>query len=235
MRSLMCTLSVCAALANAAFVTADEKKAAPSEREQVVKFMKEHVMGKTIALPKTTMKWADDHLESDYQEQETFNNLNESVDGFSFDETDVRKATVYDVDKEGKRVGPGRDRSGTVVWRVELGERVSTKRLTGSARIISRTGKGASWRGLVFLVTVMKVADGKLVWHTVSPGYTDILTRNGKLKPGALDIETTLSIADGKLRGDYRLTEYDVDPDTFKRTPTKDQQPRMVYKEIQQK
>src|SRR6266446_447449 len=109
MRQITITLVAWAALSGTGFVVAEEKKSEASDRAQVIKFLKEHVIGKTVATPKTTFKWDDNRMEGDYEDQTTFNNLSETAAGFSFDVTIVGKQSIYDLDKEGKRVAPGRD------------------------------------------------------------------------------------------------------------------------------
>jgi hypothetical protein len=140
-----------------------------SDRVEVLRFLKEHVMGRTVATPKTVFKVDGNKLEGEYEDLTTFNNLGETEHGFSFDVTTVSKDTRYDLDKDGKRILPGRDLSGTEVFRYEFGERISTKKLTGTGRMISRTTKGASFEGTAILVTGVKVADGKLSWNAHQP------------------------------------------------------------------
>ena len=239
MRHLSITLLACVALSGAAALAGDQKKRAgksdASDRAQVMKFLKEHVIGKTVATPKRTDKWDDKKMEVVYEDQTTFNNFTETAKGFSFDMTTVGKATIYDLDKDGKRVLPGRDFSGVVVARYELCERASTKKLTGIARTLSMTVKVPSQEGTVSLVTGVRLADGKLSWQETGPGYLDMLAAKGKYKPGTFDARIMFALVGGKLQTESDLTSFDVDPDTLKRTPTKDKLPPFVSKEIDQR
>jgi hypothetical protein len=239
MRRKMITVLACAALSALTCVAADENKDAAkdeaSDRAQVTKFLKKHVIGKTVATPKTTFKVDDNKMEGDYEDLTTFNNFAETAQGFSFDVTTVSKETRYDLDRDGKRILPGRDNSGTEVFRYEICERASTKQLTGTARLLSRTTKGASYEGCAVLVTGVKVADGKLAWSETLPGYVDLIAAKGKYKPGSWDSKYTLSVVEGKLWTEYETKRFDVDPDTLKRTPTKDKLPLFVAKESDQK
>ena len=201
----------------------------------MTKFLKKNVIGKTVVTPKTTFKWDDNKMEGDYEDQTTFNNFTATAEGFSFDIVTVSKMTNYDLDKEGKRVPPGRDFSGVGVSRYELCERASTKKLTGTARTLSMTIKAPSQEGTAILVTGVKVADGKLSWNETLPGYGDFTAAKGKYKPGTWDGKYTFSLVEGKLRTEYDEKTFDVDPDTLKRTPTKDKLPLFVSKEIDQK
>lgn len=235
MRHLAIALLACAALTGAMARGADDKKAEASDRAQVKKFLKAHVIGKMVATPKTTFKLDDNKVEGDYEDQTTFNNFTETAEGFSFDVVTISKETRHDLDKEGKRVPPGRDFSGTSVTRYELCERASTKKLTGTARTLSMTMKFPSQEGTAILVTGVKVADGKLSWNETLPGYADFTAAKGKYKPGTFDGKYTFSVVDGKLRTEYDMTRFDVDPDTLKRTPEKNKLPLFVAKEIDQK
>ncbi len=214
-------------------VSADDKDDA-SDRVRVAKFLKEHVIGKTIVTPKTTFKADNGKMEGEYQDFTSLQlNFAETASGFCFDYTTVSQETKrYDVDKDGKRVLPGRDGSGTEVYRYEFCERASTKKLTGTARPTTATTKTPSREGSVILMTGIKMADGKLIWEETLPGYVDFYAANGKYKPGSWDSRSTYSVVEGKLQLDYQETKrYDVDPDTLKRTPTNDKFPVFVSKE----
>jgi hypothetical protein len=236
MRKILAKLLACASLiGGTALVGAEEKKTDASDRAQVTKFLKEHVMDRTVASPKTTYKVYDNQMESDYEDQTTFNNFSETAQGFTFDITMVSKETRYELDKDGKRIQPGRDLSGIEVYRYEIVERASTKKLTGTVRILSMTTRAPSREGAAILVTGMKLADGKVSWNETLPGYLDLVAARGKYRPGSWDSKSTFSVAGGKLQVEYDVTDYDVDPDTLKRTPTKAKQPPSVAKEIEQK
>jgi hypothetical protein len=235
MRHLSFALLACAVL-TAAAIRADEPKGDgktnPSDRAQVTKFFKEHVIGKTLATPKTKFKWDDNKMEGDYEDQVIYNNFTETAEGFGFDVTSVSKQTLYDIDKEGKRVQPGRDFSGTFVVRYEICERASTKKLTGISRPLSSTIKAPSPEGTATLVTGMKVDGGKLTWNETLPGYADFPGIKGKYKPGSWDVKMTISIVGGKLQIEGDQTNFALDPDTLKRTPAKEKLPIFVTKEI---
>jgi hypothetical protein len=215
-------------------VVADDKSDA-GDRTHVVKFFKEHIIGKTLATPKTTFKLHDNKMEGVYEDQTSFTNFTETAQAFSFDVTTVSKETRYELDKDGKRVGTGRDMSGVEVYRYEICERASTKKLTGTARALTWTTKATSPEGTAVLVTGVKIVDGKLVWNETMPGYCDLVDNNGKYKAGSWDSKYTFSLVGGKLVSEYETKRYDVDADTLKRTPTNDKLPLFVAKEIEQK
>jgi hypothetical protein len=212
-------------------IFADDPDAA-SDRVRVAKFLKEHVIGKTIVTPKTAFKADNGKMEGEYQDLTSYSNFAETASGFSFDYTTVSQDMRYDLDKDGKRVLPGRETSGTEVYRYEFCERASTKKLMGTARPTTATTKTPSRDGSAILVTGIKIADGKLLWEETLPGYADFFAANGKYKPGSWDSRFTYSIVEGKLWLEYQETKrYDVDPDTLKRTPTNDKFPVFLSKE----
>jgi hypothetical protein len=234
-RPLTISLLAWAALGGTSLRAADRTDGEATDRAHVMKFLKQHVIGKTVATAKRTDKWDDKKMEFDYEDQVTFNNFTETAEGFSFDVTTVSKTTSYDLDKSGRRVLPGRDFSGTFVARYELCERASTKKLTGTGRVLSMTIKMPSQEGTAILVTGVKVADGKLTWNETLPGYTDTFAAKGKYKPSTWDGKYTFAAVQGKLQTEYDQTNFDVDPDTLKRTPMKDKLPPFVSKEVVQK
>jgi hypothetical protein len=238
MHHLMLGLLAAAALA-ATGLAAEEKKGESNsdgtDRTQVMKFLKEHVLGRTLATPKTTYQGDDNKVEGDYEDQVIYNNFAETAEGFAFDVTSVSKQTLYDLDPQGKRLSPGRDFSGTFVLRYEICERASTKQLTGIARPIAMTIKAPSPEGTVSLVTGMKVVNGKLTWNETLPGYADIASAKGKYKPGSWSVKVTMSLVGGKLRIEGEQTNYDVDPVTLQRTPTKEKLPLFVTQEVDRK
>jgi hypothetical protein len=235
MGQFIATVLFCFALNGLDLVSAGEPESEATDRLMVSKFLKSHVMDKTVAKPKTTNKLDDNRMESEKEEQLTFNNFTETPQGFNFDETMVIKETRYDLDANGKRMLPGRDLIGTAVYRYEIRERVSTKKLTGTFRILSKTFNTPSREGVAILITAARIVDGKLMLTETVPGYLDLLGPKGKYVPGSWDSKGTFSMVEGKLQAEWETTLFDVDPDTLKRTPRKDKLPPSNFKELEQK
>jgi hypothetical protein len=63
--------------------------------------------------------------------------------------------------------------------------------------------------------------------------YGDMLAAKGEFKPGSSEGTTRLSLEEGKLRLDSDNAAIDVDPETLKRTPSKDKLPTITYMEIE--
>ena len=61
--------------------------------------------------------------------------------------------------------------------------------------------------------------------------YVDLVAAKGEAKPGTFEATGKLSIKDGKLQWEDTRVLFDVDPETFKRTPRRDQYPTTTYTE----
>jgi hypothetical protein len=204
-----------------------------SERDRVVKFLKDHVIGKTLATPATTWKLDGGKVEVVMEDQTTLSNLVETANGFQFDVTSVSDTRSFDLDAQGKRIMPGRNWSGVSVARVEINERKSTKKLVGLSRTISTTMKDDDGGG--FAATQMSIQDGQLVVKDFGILYYDYLIADGKFKPGTFEGTTRYSVEKGKLQSRWEGVTFDVDPETLQRTPSKDKLPPMIAKEIERK
>src|SRR5262245_53066047 len=112
-------LLVCITLPIIGFLTV-AGPARASDRTDVVKFLKDHVIGKTLVTPSIVSKANDGKLEETYEDQSTFGNFVETESGFQFDLTVKAKSVIYDLDKDGKRILPGKDQSGVTVFRYEI-------------------------------------------------------------------------------------------------------------------
>ncbi len=218
-------------------LSADDKKVESSDRVQVMKFLKDHVMDRTIVSSKKTYKLDEGRMEVDHEDETKFNNFFESASGFAFDMTIARKTILYDIGKDGKRVEPGKDLSSSAVSRYEIAERVSTKSLTGVCRPISTTSSASlpSRQGTVTLVTRIRLSGSKLTWTEIIPGYADIAAPGGQYKPGSTDDHQTFSVIAGRLRFESITTVYEVDSETLKRTPKKEKPIEFVAEEPEKK
>jgi hypothetical protein len=213
---------------------ADEPKAAEkaSRRAQVVEFLRKHAVGKTLATSPLTFKLDDAKVEVAGEDQISLSNLVETPEGFKFDLTSVSKVSSYDLDPDGKRSSPGRDWSGVTVVRYELKELRSTGALIGLARLVSSTVKDFDVTGVAAGVQVAFRED-QLTLKESGVLYGDQLAAKGEFKPGSSEGTTRLSLKEGKLRLDSDNAAFDVDPETLKRTPSKDKLPTITYMEIE--
>jgi hypothetical protein len=217
-------------------VRADETKDAgkTSLRSQVVRFLREHAVGKSLATSPVTFKIDGGKVEVAGEEQISLSNLVETTEGFKCDLTSVSKTSSFDLGPDGKRSAPGRDWSGVTVVRYEVKELRSTKALVGFSRTVSTTVKDFDMTGTASGVRV-DFRDGQLTLKESGVLYGDMLAADGAFKPGTFEGTSRLSLEGGKLRWDADGVAFDVDPETLKRTPSKDKLPTITYREIERK
>jgi hypothetical protein len=202
------------------------------DRAAVIEFLKESVIGRTVATPRMTWNRYGNKTEADIEEQSVIDNLAETARGFRFDLTFVTKGTFYDLDAEGRRILPGRPWSGTSVARYEIGERASTGRLTGFSYTLSTTNKQRRPDGTCWLVTAMRVVDGKLILEETLATYGDSPGPGGTYRPISADSKVVFSIVGGRLHEESDALTFDVDPDTLKRSPGRDKPLKVVWDEV---
>jgi hypothetical protein len=203
-----------------------------SECSQVVKFLKDHVIGKTVVAAPVTTRIDQGRTEGVYEDQTFFSNLVEKAQGFSFDLTVIFRGTLYQVDKGGQRGQPEGSLNAVRVYRYEMTERQSSGKLVGFARFISSTNAQPDpVSGTVFLAR-MGLEGGALAVHETQAGYADVAVAGGTFKSVASDAKYRYAVEDGKLVVQLQQATFDVDPETLKRTPTQDKFPTQVSKEI---
>jgi hypothetical protein len=191
-----------------------------SERAEVVRFLKDHVIGRTVAMLPMTAGTDPAWIEEVYEDQTSFSNLVETTNGFRFDLTMTTKLTRYRLDQTGKRKKPGRNYSVVQDCRYEVSERKSTGKLVGFRRLLSSTAKDDSFSDAVVLVR-MRLQGGTLVVQETEVSYDDSVKAEGPSKVVTSDSETRYVIKDGKLEVHSGRTTFDVDPETLQRTKEK--------------
>jgi hypothetical protein len=210
-------------------VRGKEEQPKKSDRARALKFLREHVVGKTVATQDTIIKYAGNKVEGVSSGTDSYTNLVETDDGFKFDVVTVSKLTNYDLDNEGKRVKPGRNEDATYLTRYHLTERKSTGKLVGTARVISSTHKTfTAGQTVAVLMTVQKAG---LQTKEHSLFYEDFFEAKGKWKAGASESTIRFFLEKDKLRVEGENLQFDVDPETLKKTRTAD--PPMKWKSKQ--
>jgi hypothetical protein len=203
-----------------------------SDRAQVVKFLRNHVIGKTVVAAPVKTITDQGRTEGAYEDQTFYSNLVERADGFSFDLTVIFWGTLYELDKAGKRAREEGSLNAVRVYRYEMTERKSTGELVGFARFVSSTNTQPDpFAGTVFLARMWLEGDALIV-HETQAGYADVAVAGGISKPIASDGNYRYAIEDGKLVVHLQQATFDVDPETHTRTPTKDKFPIQVSREI---
>ena len=188
-----------------------------SERAKALSFLKDNVIGRTVSV-NLTEKIANGTVETVFSRNTSFVKLMETPNGFQFDAVSVIRQTNYDLDKQGKRVGPGLVEDRTIADRYVVSERKSTKKLIGYSLVVSNSSDFDE-----AAVDAVRVGfqDGKLVIDESTVLFNDLFAEGGQFKPGGADVHSEFSIVRGKLRRVQTIQIFDVDPNTLEKQPRK--------------
>lgn len=206
---------------------ADEPR---TQRDQALKFLKAHLIGKTFEIPETTEKVDGGKVELVGSNTMSYSNLVESPSGLSFDLTTVVRQTNYDLDKKGQRTLPGHVYDRIETSRLAFRMRHSTGQLVGLNRTLTTTGTldttgdGCAVR--------LEMRDGGLELLEITALYDDLFAADDKTVPGAAEQLTRFSVTDGKVHGEVTGKTYDVDPATLKRTLKNDPPLKVFLRQI---
>jgi hypothetical protein len=203
-----------------------------SERTKALEFLKKNVIGKTVVATPVTAYSEGDRIMDISDDQTFFCNLVEKADGFTFDLTAIARGTRYERDKKGEFSEPEGSLIAVRVYRYEITERRSSGKLLGFGRFVSSTNTQPDpLSGTVFL-TRMWLEDGALVVHDTQTGYADFAAAAGTFKPIASDGTYRYTVKDGRLIVEYQQKTFNVDPETLRRTPTKEKLPAQLSQEV---
>ena len=201
-----------------------------SEKTRTIDFLRRHVIGRYIVADPITTQIDNNRMAAAYEEDAVYSNLVETAQGFSFDLTTMARGTRYI--KGDKLLAEGTMNAVRVI-RYEITERLSSGDLLGHARFISSTNSEPDpFAGTIFFVS-LKIRDGVLNIQEKHVGYADEMSVEGKFLPVATDGKYSYEVDDdGRLVVRYQQETFNVDPKTFKRTPTRDKFPMQVSCEI---
>ncbi|MHC5540970.1 hypothetical protein ACYOEI_22335 [Singulisphaera rosea] len=202
-----------------AVLLAFEGRTLAAEKEDVVAFLKKNVIGRKLE-HRSTVKMANNTLETEFVRQTIYTNLQETSESFSFDVLFVIKQTIFDLDKEGKRTGPGRHEDRVLASRYELTIRKSTGRLLGSLRGLANSLTNPT--GYTSLVRIELKGDRLIITNT-NVGYGDYFGKEGRFEPATSDSQTVMELKEGKLYSKETTTSFNVDPETMQRTSKRDE------------
>jgi len=202
-----------------------------SERTEAIKFLRKYIIGRTVVAEAVTTSDDGGRLAVAYEDQTFFNNLVETADGFSFDLTALSRGTRF---VKGDRRGFLAE--GTLdairVYRYEITERKSSGELVGYARYVASTNpQHDPFSGTCFLSRI-SIAGGEFVVEDTQAGYCDFVSSDGSFRAVASDGKYRYAPKRGKLVVYYQQATFDVDPETMRRTRTKDKFPLQVSREI---
>lgn len=208
-------LSICSVLVSAG--SAAEPKPTGEGYAGALRFVKEHLIGKTL---ETTLraKIADTRqLETVFQRRTLYTHLVRNGDTASFDAIILIKQKLWDLDAKGKRKSEQpRVKDRALVIRYEIYASKASGAAIGSARQLTNslshtTGKATAVQ--------MFVKNGALVLIESTPLYFDAFAQGDTYRASASITRVTFRVADGKLSAVAVEKGFDVNPKTLKRTP----------------
>lgn len=204
-----------------------------SEGTRVLTFLAEHVIGKTmVADPIKTLTYQG-RIEGVYEDQTVYHNLVQTSDHqFRFDLTTLTTGALYEIDESVTSPKSEGSLNAIRILRYEMTERKSSGKLVGFAHFVSTTNAQPDpFSGTIFLVRMSMDGQDLLVQES-QIGYADVAGLDGSFRPVASDGEYRYAVKDGKLESCYQQMRFDVNPETFERTRTRDQFPSQISKEL---
>lgn len=202
-----------------------------SVRDEVIHFLGREVIGRAVAAAPVVIRSEADGLTTAYEEDVVYSNLAETSHGFSFDLTTLARGTRYTAEKHGSgQVAEGTMNSVRVI-RYEMTKRRSTGEILGYARLISTTNAEDPLGGAFFLVRMGVVGDVLEVSEHLM-GYGDIRSADGPFEPIAIDGTYRYRSENGALVVEYQQHNYHVDPHTLSKSPTGEDFPLQISREV---
>lgn len=201
-------------------------------REQLITYLKEKVLGKTLRTDDVTYLLDEGRLKDVYSDQMMFSDLQFTENGVWFNMTTIAKERVYYLDEKGECIGIKKDYTGTSVFRYELAKRKSTNELTGYMRMISTTTVSPEMEAVVQCVYDVRLENNELKWKEYQPLYRDMTSIEGTFRPVAFDAEARFYLEEGKLRFEYIPFYYEIVPKSMERKLSADKLPSFLSKEM---
>lgn len=199
----------------------------------VFEFIARNLIGSTLTSDVVSATTNGGRTEVTYADQTFFSDLVRRQGGFDFDLTVITLGRRFGLQEDGERSELAGSMDAVRVYRYEMTERVSTGRLLGFARHISSTNDQFDpLAGTCFMIR-MEIDGDALVVVERQIGYGDFPAPGGGRKPQAVDSRYRYSVdAHGHLTSTFDQEMFDVDPDSLERTPSGDQFPTQVSKEL---
>jgi hypothetical protein len=201
------------------------------DKEQLINFLKSHVIGKSLITDETVYKLEEGKLEGVYADEMFFSNLLLSNNGLQFDMATITREKVYFVDANNKRSSVKKDFTGVSVFRYELAERKSTSNITGIMRLVSSTVQDHTMEGISYGIFDVCLENGQLSWKEQQTLYRDMPTDKEHYRAVAFDAKIRFYLENEKLRFEYIPSYYSFDPYKLTKILSKDQYPSFLTKE----
>lgn len=201
-------------------------------REQLITYLKEKVLGKTLRTDDVTYLLDEGKLKDVYSDQMMFSDLQFTENGVQFNMTTIAKERVYYLDEKGECIGIKKDYTGTSVFRYELAKRKSTNEFTGYMYLISTTSIASEMEAVVQGVYDIRLGNSELKWKEQQLLYRDMPSIEGTFRPVAFDAEARFYLEEGKLRFEYIPFYYEIVPESMERKLSADKLPSFLSKEM---
>ena len=193
-----------------ALATVADDRAAPaaaaSEKDRIVGFLKDHVIGRTFTAERYVVKIAGGKQEAEAEVSVTFADLAETRHGFYFDRAMTRKQTNYDLDASGNRTGKKYVKDSQSVTRLFLGATKSTGRVLGYT---VDSFDSSDWPYATELLQ-MRLADDKLTLIRSSELYGDLYAKGDMYRPGVVRIRDVFSAEKDGVKMTDQEFGYDI-------------------------
>jgi len=199
------------------------------ERDQVVKFLRDKVIGKTLET-KSTSQIANGKVEAVFEARRTFSSLVKTNEGFTFDILIAIKQTNYDMDDQGNRIGASHKKNRTYVSRYLVGEKLSTGELIGTEVDVFSSDPDAY--PYTPMVVRMGIEGDALLMDVDTVLYQDFYGKDDRFTPGALEIRYEFRTDKGRLVARQTTRAYDVDPKTLERRLQTQPRPVEVLRQV---
>lgn len=198
--------------------TSQKNQKGLAELEKVADFLEKNMMGRTLVteLHRTI---AQGTIYSDFVSRITYHGLEHTKLGLKYTVTGVVEQTLWDLDRDGKKIGEGRSVNRTIVQAYEIGVSKATQALMGYTHSLSNTITDPT--GYASAIRSVKIIGDKLELRTEGINYYPCFGANNKTTPCASSNIAMYSVENGKLVNTSTSTNYVVDPETFKKTKYK--------------
>ena len=196
--------------------TSQKNQKGLAELERVADFLKKNMMGRTL-VDEFHDTIAQGTIYTDFVSRFTYHGLERTELGLKYTGTFVIEQTLWDIDKDGKKIGEERSKNRTISSVSEITINRATQALMGyshglSNTIVDPTGRHAS------AIRSVKIVGDKLEQQREGINYGACFGVNKTTTPCTSSSAVSYGIENGKLVKTSTSTSYVVDPETFKKT-----------------
>ena len=200
--------------------------------EPELDFFCQYMLNKEFILPTMISKLDNGKMECVFDRTTKFRSISVSTKGFSFIQMYQIKQTNFDLDSNGNRMLPGRTENRNLASKISLRRSDATGKLLGSAVLLFNDHPNVGETGLADDLIVFMEGKDKFVMRTIPGRYGDYFAAGGKFKPGTSISKTEIYLENGKIVSKQIVDTFDVDPETFEKTPTGEQTIYVDYAEL---